>query len=531
MTARRSRLATVVVAAMCISAVQAVAGAPAQAAVKRWSATMISEGDWVGQGQHRLFFEGNAEVTAVLGNGTVSLNVSGGSFGDSFAMNFAAPPGQALTPRLYLNAQRTPFREAGRPGIDVYGDGRGCNTIAGRFDVLDIAKTPEGKLGRLWLNYVQFCEGGGPPLSGEIRYNMPGPAARALGARVWFDEAHKGTNGGVVPVWFATPVQSAVMQSASLSGHDPGDFSIRADSCSGLNLGPGGVCVVYVRFNPGTGGPKTALLTLSTSLGPRVVHLEGEGRAVITRLDMRSDSGDYIGQGLDWHYSAGAGDQISVSGSVTGVHFSITGANGDWWYGNFVPADGDILAPGRYAPATRYPFNGAGPGLSVYGEGRGCNNLEGAFTIVSSQFSPYTGGMEAMELRFTQHCEGFAPALRGTLKYNIPLDDDIVPGPVSSVTATPEAGGDSISLSWANPADADLSSVIVRYSAGPKAPPLALSQQFGFHGAGSSAVVSGLRPDKTYRFSLFTVDADGNVGPPVVVVATTATTAAAASGV
>ena len=49
------------------------------------------------------------------------------------------------------------------------------------------------------------------------------------------------------------------------------------------------------------------------------------------------------------------------------MHVSVDGANGDWWYLDFVPSDGDILAPGTYADATRYPFNGTGPGLDVYG--------------------------------------------------------------------------------------------------------------------------------------------------------------------
>jgi hypothetical protein len=55
----------------------------------------------------------------------VSAYVSGRGFGDYYWLDFAAPPGDVLQPGFYINAQRAPFREAGRPGIDIYGSGRG----------------------------------------------------------------------------------------------------------------------------------------------------------------------------------------------------------------------------------------------------------------------------------------------------------------------------------------------------------------------------------------------------------------------
>ena len=49
----------------------------------------------------------------------------------SFQAWFAAPAGQALVPGDYEGAQRFDFRSPGTPGVDVFGNGAGCNTISG----------------------------------------------------------------------------------------------------------------------------------------------------------------------------------------------------------------------------------------------------------------------------------------------------------------------------------------------------------------------------------------------------------------
>src|SRR3954465_2488444 len=110
-------------------------------------------GDYIGGGLARLFRAPGAAVTTQLMYGGVDVQVSGGPSGDYFDLTFAAPPGQALAPGVYVDAQRTPFRTAGHPGIDIYGSGRGCNEDAGRFEVKDIGMGADGKVNRLWLVY------------------------------------------------------------------------------------------------------------------------------------------------------------------------------------------------------------------------------------------------------------------------------------------------------------------------------------------------------------------------------------------
>lgn len=103
----------------------------------------------IGGGQERLFHSGNASITVSGGPAYVTVSVAGGTSGDSYDFDFAAPPGQQLAPGVYVGAQRAPFREAGRPGIDISGSGRGCNTIEGSFEVKEITVGSSGFVERL----------------------------------------------------------------------------------------------------------------------------------------------------------------------------------------------------------------------------------------------------------------------------------------------------------------------------------------------------------------------------------------------
>ena len=76
------------------------------------------------------------------------------------------------------------------------------------------------------------------------------------------------------------------------------------------------------------------------------------------------------------------------------------------------------LTVGAYAGAARYPFQAANqPGLSVVGDGRGCNMLTGSFQVLQLTLGP-NNTVASFDATFEQHCEGAAPALRGEIRYN-----------------------------------------------------------------------------------------------------------------
>ncbi len=128
------------------------------------------------------------------------------------------------------------------------------------------------------------------------------------------------------------------------------------------------------------------------------------------RITMTSDAGDYIGQGQSYVWAT-----PDAPVTVTGGRRMIQAAAGGFDF-EFVPAPRNTLRPGVYSGATRYPFNDNNPGLSVSGNGRGCNMLTGTFTINSIAFSR-GGRLTKLDMSFEQHCEGGDAALRGTITF------------------------------------------------------------------------------------------------------------------
>jgi hypothetical protein len=107
---------------------------------------------------------------------TISFNGTG-SNGHWWYLNFSTVRlGSNLVPGVYTNAQRAPFADAGHPGIDIFGDGRGCNTITGSFRIHEAVYDPTNPTHvlRFTASFEQHCEGGPSALIGTIYYNYSG---------------------------------------------------------------------------------------------------------------------------------------------------------------------------------------------------------------------------------------------------------------------------------------------------------------------------------------------------------------------
>jgi hypothetical protein len=63
----------------------------------------------------------------------------------------------------------------------------------------------------------------------------------------------------------------------------------------------------------------------------------------------------------------------------------------------------------------------------VSGEGRGCNELTGSYTVTQAVYGGSDSScLQDFEATFEQHCEGAEPALRGTVSiHNPPAPDPL----------------------------------------------------------------------------------------------------------
>ena len=342
--------------------------------------------------------------------------------GESY-LRFAAPPGERLKAGLYPRAQYPEQRADGRPGIDlsyIIGCDRG---VAGNFEVKDIDVATDGSIQRLWLVFAASCVNdlSGKVGFGEVRLGEPSSTAAPVVAPAlvrWPGADDAGRPGAEVPVTLRA-TKAGPVGSASIGGPDSGAFTVRHDGCAGRVLALGETCAIRVRFESAGAGTRSAVLRTG---GVDRAALEAHAHGGRTGLTMTSDPGEYIGQGQSRAFSP-PNAWIRAAGVRNVVRFWVQGSS--WWGGLFGAGAEDILAPGPFAGASRGTSRNPAPDLDVFGDGRGCNQLTGAFTVNEARFAE-DDTLRTFSADFEQRCENDVSALRGRLEFRA---GDTTPAP------------------------------------------------------------------------------------------------------
>ena len=161
---------------------------------------------------------------------------------------------------------------------------------------------------------------------------------------------------------------------------------------------------------------------------------------------LQSDPTDFVGQGgyflTTKTFTYTKANAVLAVTVVNGL-LTVTVNGREHWTGQF-QAMSNVTPPrtGYYGGLLRYPFhNTTAGGLDWGGEARGCNTENGWFAIDGISYA--NGTVATLDLRFEQHCEKDAAALRGKVHWDA-SDPTTPPGPVQP----PPAG------LWAPPAGA-----------------------------------------------------------------------------
>ena len=72
----------------------------------------------------------------------------------------------------YLGAERAPFATFMKPGLNISGDGRGCNTLSGKFSIHEISWDGD-ILMHVLASFEQHCEQGPAALRGCVKFDRP----------------------------------------------------------------------------------------------------------------------------------------------------------------------------------------------------------------------------------------------------------------------------------------------------------------------------------------------------------------------
>lgn len=189
----RTRLA----AAVAVAALSVIGlAAPAHATPAQGTVSFSGDaGDYITQGQSysytapddRIDLQGNASHV------TVGIN---GVNGDWWTIDLDAPDGEVLLAGRTYSATRYPFNDVGA-GLDLGGNGRGCNTLTGTFTIEELALTAEGSPSTVRATFEQHCDEMTPAARGQIDVSLT-PPAPPLQLAVMNTSATLDSYGGVV---------------------------------------------------------------------------------------------------------------------------------------------------------------------------------------------------------------------------------------------------------------------------------------------------------------------------------------------
>jgi PKD domain len=180
----------------------------------------------------------------------------------------------------------------------------------------------------------------------------------------------------------------------------------------------------FVRYNATTTTPVPTLPSSAQPITPP--PNSGTTSANADEFSFLSAPGDYIGGGSSV-------DVVGTPAVSAGGSLSEAQADAGGWTLNLAAPAGEQLVPGTYTGATRTPFNtGTEPGLTLTGDGRGCNQDFGTFTIYEIA-ADSTGKLTKLNATFNQTCESTtAPPLAGFIRFNA-----TEPTPVPTVPTPP----------------------------------------------------------------------------------------------
>lgn len=318
-------------------------------------------GDSVGQGQQQTFTLADGDFTAIrnFANG-VSITFQGSGF-TFWTLDFAAPRNAELIAGPYENATRLAFQSSTKPGLDVSGDGRGCNMLTGRFDVLEVVYGSNEEIVKFAANFEQHCEGATPALLGSMRFNASNEP---------FPPPPDQDNDGIF---------DSADNCLTVANMDQTD----ADS-DGL----GDAC-------------------------------DDEFTNTFISLDI--EPGDFIGEGLEQQqtFTLADGDFTLRRSFDNGVIIDFQGGDFAFWTFEFAAPNGADLTAGSYEGATSFGFEipPTTPILNVFGDGWGCSTVNGRFDVLEVIYR-LDGEILQFDADFEQPCEGDTATLTGSVRFD-----------------------------------------------------------------------------------------------------------------
>ena len=390
-------------------------------------------GDVVGAGEIRTLTAADATFTVTRSGRTIRVRVQTPIFSDWWTLEFAAPGDQpALAVGTYAPAFRSPFNEQ-FAGLSMSG-GTGCNTLTGRFQILELTFGSDETVQSLAVDAEQHCNDATPALFAALRYNSAIASTTPFGGSYPRYELH-----------VAPPVNGTVSATGILCGGGNADCSENLGAAATLELtaspdsgfvfmGWGGGC----RGGATTPVKVNSIVSCTAAFAPEVPTLPR------SFLSVYSHPSDFIGRGRQEIFTPENSRWTRFFRDFGGLEvFSIAGmGEGEtarWGIELGIPGGGRLV-PGEYGPTTSmvhplYPY------LWI-SEGSNCT-AGGRLTVYEAEYDA-SGELVRLAVDIEQHCGPEPSGMFFALRFNSTLPGVIPFGsipPGYRLTITPTTGG------------------------------------------------------------------------------------------
>ena len=318
---------------------------------------------------------------------------------------------------VYEEATRYPFQSAARPGLSATGNGSGCNTLSGRFAVLEVEYGTGGEVVRFAADLSFSCGSSTStvPFQANIRINsdlpltLELPTASAGRDRIVFErdsvaldatQSVGGNSGIAFYQWTQTDGPTVNLSSAS---------SVEASIETPTVVGPPMLLTFEVE-----------VINDNSLVDTDIVTVEVRDRSQ-PRSWLSYDSGpdDPIGSGGAAFLTEDDGvftGQVVVDGNQASIAYD----GDDGWNVTMIAPDGQSLTG-----STGYLVTDgvSKPDIRISHDGRSCGGNDGSFFVYSITPGPGTNDLGSFSASFDQTCTSSSDSLAGEIRYQVVLPE------------------------------------------------------------------------------------------------------------
>jgi hypothetical protein len=241
-------------ASIAVAAVSPFAATAVEPPAPIGSVTIVGESGHFVVGNRSLAYSSIPTAT-LFGVDVVRFSLKNSPTEFGYSLWFAPPPGERLQVGTYENVQRAPFQQPGHAGMNLSGDGRGCNQVEARFTVHRVEYGRDGVPYIFESDFQHRCVGDTGWARGSISYVTvpPAPSFTVQTTSIEFGVVdNRSTSSQSIEV--KNNGQVVVGVNLAVTGLNRSDFALYDNTCAApIELQPLQSCSARVEFAPTSG--------------------------------------------------------------------------------------------------------------------------------------------------------------------------------------------------------------------------------------------------------------------------------------